>query len=331
MVGVVDVRAEVVAHGARSQGLVTRRELLAAGVSEGSLARAVVRGHLVRVRPAVYALEPLAARPRFVVTAQGPAAEFVARARAALLSLGPTALACGRTAAALYGWGMLVEPQTLEVAVDHGRSRVVLAGLHVEQRRRPVRNRLVALPGTDPLWVSSAQQTVVDCALRLPLLEAVVVCDSALRSGRVGPDELERRIGQQGGVSQAGRLADVLALTDGRSESVLESVQRVRMVLGGIEGFEPQVVVRAQPSLRVDFCFRAAGLVVEVDGARWHQDPVRDQARDNALAALGWRVLRYTWAQVVHDPEPVVAEVLAAVASGGPGFRLLAAEDAAVA
>jgi len=47
-------------------------------------------------------------------------------------------------------------------------------------------------------------------------------------------------------------------------------------------------------------------LVIETDGARWHPDPPRDQARDNALAARGWRVLRFTWAEVVHEPELVL-------------------------
>ncbi len=77
--------------------------------------------------------------------------------------------------------------------------------------------------------------------------------------------------------------------------------------------------------LRVDFCFRAARLVVEVDGARWHPDPRRDRQRDNALTALGWRVLRYAWADVVHEPERVLAEIRAALAAGGPDVHRAAA------
>lgn len=74
--------------------------------------------------------------------------------------------------------------------------------------------------------------------------------------------------------------------------------------------FSSQLVICDQPGkhVRVDLCFEALGLVVEVDGARWHQDPVGDQVRDNALAVLGWRVLRYTWAEVLHESERVLAE-----------------------
>jgi very-short-patch-repair endonuclease len=94
---------------------------------------------------------------------------------------------------------------------------------------------------------------------------------------------------------------------------VLESVQRVRMVLAGLDGFATQVVLRAAPALRVDFCFPDARLVVEVDGARWHPEPQRDQQRDNVLAALGWRVLRFTWNEVVHDSAGVLVTVQAAL------------------
>ena len=103
---------------------------------------------------------------------------------------------------------------------------------------------------------------------------------------------------------------------------MLESVQRVRMLLAGLDGFATQVVLRAAPVLRVDFCFAAARLVVEVDGARWHRDPARDQSRDNALAALGWRVLRFTWHDVVHDSATVLATVRAALEAGCPTVHL---------
>lgn len=64
--------------------------------------------------------------------------------------------------------------------------------------------------------------------------------------------------------------------------------------------------------------------MVEVDGARWHPDPTPDQARDNALAALGWRVLRFSWSQLLHDPDRVLQEIREALACGRPSFHLAA-------
>lgn len=321
----MDAVAGVTELGICSQGLVSFADLRAAGVSEGGLGRAVAAGSLVRVRPKVYAAAPLPVRPRFVVTDSGPAPAYVGHVRAHLLSLGDRATACRRTAAALHGWGMLVEPsKVVEVAVAHGRSHVSAKEVRVVQRRRLERVSLMVPEGAAPLWVAAPVQTVIDCALDLPVLEAAVVCDSALRAGDVTVDELVRAAGRLVGVREARKVRRVLELCDPDSGSVLESVLRVRMVLGNVLGFDTQRVLRDLPGqhLRVDFCFVAAGLVVEADGARWHQDPVRDQARDNALARLGWRVLRFTWSEVVHDTERVLEDIREALTCGGASFHL---------
>jgi very-short-patch-repair endonuclease len=236
--------------------------------------------------------------------------------RAALLELGPGAAAAGRTAAVLHGWGLLREPRrTVELVVPHGHDRSPL-GVRVRQSHDIRVVDLVPVRGLAPLPVTTALQTVLDCAVTLPVLEAVVVADSALRAGDVGVDELQDAVARSASRPGATRRRRVLEGCDPECGSVLESVQRVRMLLAGLDGFATQVVLRSAPVLRVDFCFAAARLVVEVDGARWHPDPQRDQHRDNALAALGWRVLRFTWSEVVHDSAGVLATVRAALGAG---------------
>jgi very-short-patch-repair endonuclease len=62
-------------------------------------------------------------------------------------------------------------------------------------------------------------------------------------------------------------------------------------------------------------------VIVEVDGFRSHGKRLAfesDRARDAALAAQGWIVLRFTWRQVRFEPEVVLvrlAQVLALRAS----------------
>lgn len=313
----MDVAARLEDLGQRSQGLVTTARLVGAGVPRWALAGAVRTGAVVRVHRQVYALHALPTRPRFVVTDAGVAPDYVAHVRAVLLSLGETAAASGRTAAALYGWGMLVEPgRTVEVAVPHGRGTVSVRGVRCCQRRGAARDRVQVLPAADRLRVTTPVQTVLDCAVSLPLLQAVVVCDSALRAGHVTVEELALAARSQRGVRAARRVRQVVELSDPTSGSVLESVLRVRLVLAGITQFVTQAVLSDKPlPLRVDFCFAAAGLVVEVDGARWHRDVARDQSRDNVLALLGWRVLRLSWAQVVHEPDDAVADIRTALAA----------------
>jgi very-short-patch-repair endonuclease len=70
---------------------------------------------------------------------------------------------------------------------------------------------------------------------------------------------------------------------------------------------------------------------VEVDGQKWHQDVERDRRVDNALAALGWRVLRYAWPDVVNDHDRVLAEIAAAVGSATLSFHLPGEPSAAAA
>jgi len=60
---------------------------------------------------------------------------------------------------------------------------------------------------------------------------------------------------------------------------------------------------------RVDGAYLEQRVVIEVDSRRWHTrlaDFERDRLRDQRAAAHGWRVLRFTWHQIVHDPVTVV-------------------------
>lgn len=325
----MDVVGAVTRLGASNQGLVPVRLLVAEGITRSVVSRAVSAGVLHRVVPGVYSLAPLPARPRFLVTHTGVDPAHVARVRATLLSLGGRAAASGLTAATLFGWGVLEEPTLIDVALPHGRT-IRRAGVRGRQRRGPQRSRLRVLRGTDRMLVTSSVQTVLDCAATLPLLEAVVVADSALRSGTVTLDRAGAAAVRLPGQRDVTQVRRVLDLCDVRSGSVLESVLRVRLVLAGIDGFTTQAVLSESPELRVDFCFPAHRLVVEVDGARWHEDPLVDRARDNTLACLGWRVLRFTWRQVVHEPEQTVALIRRALAATD-GIHLPAVRPAAAA
>lgn len=312
--------------GQAQDGLATPAQLRAVGIGRSVLSRALADGEVRRVRPGVYANGPLAPWPAHAVTHLGVAPELVQRVRAALLSLGDTATAAGRTAACLRGWGLLAEPvKVIDIAVARGRSRVRLAGVRSLQRRRVQREQLVVAEGSRPLWVTTAVATILECCRLLPYEEAVVACDSALRSGQVTLEQLRTAASGLRGNRAARRARRVLASCDPESGSVLESVLRVRMTDDGIDGFATQQVVRDARHryiLRSDFCFAAQRLVVETDGSRWHPDPVRDQGLDNRLAAAGWRVLRFTWAQVVHDPAAVLALVRAALGAGSQDCHL---------
>lgn len=305
----------------RRQGLATAADLRAAGVTRSTLSRARARGEVVRIHRGVYARSGLPDWPQFLVDQDGVTLLFVQRVRAALLALGDGATAAGTTAACLRGWGLLNEPQrALDVVVPMGRrKRPRMAGVRAVQRARAGRQALLVHEDLAPLWVTDAVTTVLDCIRGMTLKEAVVVCDSAIRSGQVALEELTGAARRLRGSRHATRVRRALRLCDPECGSVLESVLRVELVEGGVTGFSTQRVVldnRGRYVLRVDFCFEQQRLVVEADGARWHPDPGRDRVLDNRLVAAGWRVLRFTWAEVVHDPASVLALIRDAIESG---------------
>jgi len=61
----------------------------------------------------------------------------------------------------------------------------------------------------------------------------------------------------------------------------------------------------------VDFACTKVRLVVEVDGGYHEGRQRRDAARDRALNALGWRVLRFEEEEVFANPDGVIARITA--------------------
>lgn len=62
----------------------------------------------------------------------------------------------------------------------------------------------------------------------------------------------------------------------------------------------------------VDFLFRDAKVVVEIDGFAYHTDPEafrRDRIKQNTLVRGGYQVLRYTWIDLNESADRVLAEV----------------------
>jgi very-short-patch-repair endonuclease len=99
-------------------------------------------------------------------------------------------------------------------------------------------------------------------------------------------------------------------LADARAESVLESLARVALVLAGLTPRVQEWIGR----FRVDLLI--GNVVIELDGFEHHSsraDYRSDRRRCNALTVKGYRVLRFSWEDVVATPERVVSIVREAV------------------
>lgn len=60
---------------------------------------------------------------------------------------------------------------------------------------------------------------------------------------------------------------------------------------------------------RADLLYRAARLVVEFDGGNHRERLVSDDRRQNLVTGAGFRVLRFTSADIYQQPDVVAAQV----------------------
>jgi very-short-patch-repair endonuclease len=102
------------------------------------------------------------------------------------------------------------------------------------------------------------------------------------------------------------------AASDGaRSEAERLLVKLLRD--NGITGWKTNYPVGGY---KVDVAFPKQKVAIEVDGWAFHSDPevfAKDRQRQNAIALLGWQVLRFTWLDLNEYPQRVIAEIKYAI------------------
>jgi very-short-patch-repair endonuclease len=185
------------------------------------------------------------------------------------------------------------------VRFDHGHPRQTV--LHWHNRPGAVNRPIVGL--------RQCLIAVMDC---LPADLAIAVLDSALALGFISLSQL-RDLGASGSHRHRG----LIAKTDGRAASGLESVSRVRL---RALGFTVAVQVEVLPGIRVDLLIDG-WLVIELDGEQFHGNAVgfeRDRERDAPVNAWGYRVLHFSRNQVVDDWATVQSTVLLVHLHGRP-------------
>ncbi|CAN5345615.1 hypothetical protein BH09ACT4_BH09ACT4_06780 [soil metagenome] len=255
--------------------LATTAQLRASGLSQQAIADAVARGDLQHLRRGIYAVRHTA--PNVVTAAR----------------LGGT-VSC---ASALAAHGVWTMPSGLHVRVPADSLRATAA--HVERVHR--RGLSPGAVGIDPLLV--ALEIAAGCLGDLAL---VVAIDSALHLGLVSMHHVE------GLLLSTGRGRRLLGRIDGRAESGIESIARVRLRARGIR---LRTQVRIDGVGRVDILI-GDRLVVELDGEQWHDRPSTfesDRVRDAALVVKGYLVLRYSYRRVMDGWPAVQAEILSII------------------
>lgn len=171
------------------------------------------------------------------------------------------------------------------------------------------------------LLVTDAIRTVIDCAMLLPFVDAVVLTDHALHFGLVTLGDLTAALTAAGRRKGVGRARRVLACADAGAESPGESRLRLIVTEAGY-AVESQVELRdphGRLVARVDLKLRDYPVVLEFDGRvkygldgdveKAHWDEKR---RHDDVENLGYVARRFRW-ENLGRPSSIVRVVDAAV------------------
>jgi Transcriptional regulator, AbiEi antitoxin/Protein of unknown function (DUF559) len=277
----------------RQHGVVAKRQLAAHGLGRGAIANRVKLGHLHPVHRGVYAVGQRR------LTRYG-------RWMAAVLAGGDRALLSYASAAALWG---LVDSRRGPVDVTAPSGRGGRAGIALHRNEIPGDERATSAH----IPVTSVPRTLVDLA--------GVLDEGGLRRAFEEADRL--------------RLLDMGALV--LSCERAKRRRRIRNLWALIEEARPPAYPRSALENRfLDFCRAHLGdlpppatnvlilghevdaywprhlVVVELDGFAYHRHRAafeRDRARDAAMQAAGYRVIRLTYRRLEQEPAHVATEL----------------------
>lgn len=284
------IEPQLATLAAKQHGVVSRAQLSVIGFTDRQIGRRLGAGRLHRLHSGVYAVG------HRVLTIEG-------RWMAAVLSAGPDAVLSHGSAAAAWD----IRP------VGSGAIHVTIPRATGRDRRRGVTiHRSTTLAPGDTtvrrgIPLTEPHRTLVDLSRTLKgrSLEQAVTRGERLidfaRLRRTAPPSLRA-------------VLDAYTTTVTRSE--LE--ERFLRLCDDHGIRRPEVNVRIE-GLEVDFVWREARRIVEVDGYAFHRSPSAfedDRERDVVLEMKGWKVTRFTYDQVFHRPAWVAGAVTAGVHLG---------------
>ena len=280
----------VIAELARVRhGVVTRRRLLAAGVTLAEVRSRLRSGSLLIEYPGVYR-----------VGHQAPSRE--ATYLAAVEACGGGSLLRGRAAAHLHALVRGLPPPP-EVAT---RSERRIEGIITCRSRRFDPREATVVLG---IPVTSVARTLVDLAEVLGPGALARACHEAGVLHRTTPGEVEAVLARRPRSPGAGRLRTILR---GDVKVTLSTLERSFLRLLRAEGLPLPVTNRPAGGRRVDCRWPEFRLTVELDSYQFHSSRhawEQDRRREREAHASGDDFRRYTYGDVCEEPRLMLAEL----------------------
>jgi very-short-patch-repair endonuclease len=293
------VERELALIATRSHGVVSRKELRVANITEREIDYRLATGALIREYPGVYR-----------VGHRAPSLE--ARYTAAVKACGEGAVLSGRAAARLLG---LIKGTPPDPEVTAPRQRRV-AGVRVRRERRGIDPRDVTT------WLgiptTTVPRTVMDLASMLSFdALARAFHEAGIRHG-ITPTMVEATLARRPNTPGAAGLRRVLGGEEPVILSRLES--RFRAVLRH-DGLALPQTNRPVGTRYVDCRWPELKLTVELDGYTYHSSRhawEQDRRREREARARGDDFRRYTYGDVFEDPAQMLAELRALLPKARP-------------
>ena len=287
------VRARVFDLG----GGTTTGQLIGWGLSTGKIDRLVRDGQLVRVARGCYRLPSTAGDDYWAQLRSDHLKSLAAQ-------ITPDAVAGLRTAALL--WGLPVSdipahPEVIRPPRSHRpRSlRTVCTALSVED--------VVIVNG---IAVTTMARTAVDLAIDLPIPQALVTVDAALRKG-VRRELMTEILLRRGAVAGSIKAHQAIEWADPCAESPVESRGRGELLIRGVARPECNLTFLFQgEEFRPDTYWQGLGLTGEADGRgkyereRWVEEPLwAERLRHQWFEdELGMKVFRWVDREMRYAP-----------------------------
>jgi predicted transcriptional regulator of viral defense system len=275
--------------GTSAHGVVTRAELLRAGVTAAEIEQRLRTGGLIRAYRGVYR-----------VGHRAPSLE--ARYLAAVLACGEGALLCDRAAGYLFGALKGLAPPPEVTAPTERRVK----GVKTHRTRRMDARDATTFRGVP---VTTLPRTLVDLAAVLGVDELARAFHEAEVRHRTTPAQVESALARRPNSRGASKLRAVLY---GDAPILLSRLEKRFLALLRAASLPLPEANRRAGGHWVDCRWPEARLTVELDSYRYHHSRhawEQDRRREREARARGDEFRRYTWADVYEQPQLMMAEL----------------------
>lgn len=282
------------ALAARQWGVVSRCQLLEAGVPANTVGERVRSGRLIRLHRGVYAVGHARLRRE-------------GRWLAAVLAVGPGAVLSHRDAAGLHD---LRPANHVKTDVTTTRQPRAIEGIAIHRTRVLDADDITTVSG---IPVTSVARTLVDLAGQVPHDHLTKAIKEAERQHTFDLRQVHAAMTRTRGRTGRGHRAlkqaieEYAALGLSATDSALEDAFHRLIKHAGL----PSPAINAYiEGFKIDAVWRTHRIAVELDG--WAHHHTRhsfeaDRERDASLTTAGWRVVRFTYRQVVDRPDHVLS------------------------